>query len=120
VQTAPGGYQSIKELVCPGGRLYETRRAVVDGVKAGKYFQTHTPEGAIYAFLRLRPGVLPQFTDRQFALDLLERKHVFVTPGHGFNVPYADAFRITLLPDAKTMAEVFSRINELCDEYARA
>jgi alanine-synthesizing transaminase len=120
VQTALGGYQSIKELVCPGGRLYETRRAVVDGVKAGKYFQTHTPEGAIYAFLRLRPGVLPQFTDRQFALDLLERKHVFVTPGHGFNVPYADAFRITLLPDAKTMAEVFSRINELCDEYARA
>jgi alanine-synthesizing transaminase len=120
VQTALGGYQSIRDLVRPGGRLFATRQAVLDGIARSKYLETHTPEGAIYAFVRVRPGLLPGFSDRRFALDLLERKHVFVTPGHGFNVPYADAFRITLLPDEKTMATVFQRIEEQLDEYAAA
>jgi alanine-synthesizing transaminase len=120
VQTALGGHQSIRELTSPGGRLYETRRAVLAGLARSKYLDAHAPEGAIYAFVRIRPGALPGFSDRRFALDLLERKHVFVTPGHGFNVPYSDAFRITLLPDEKTMATVFQRIEELLDEYAAA
>ena len=62
----------------------------------------------------------PDFDDQRFALDLLERKQVLVTPGHGFNVPYKDHFRITLLPDEKQMAEVFRRVEDLLDGYAPA
>jgi alanine-synthesizing transaminase len=58
------------------------------------------------------------FDDRQFALDLLERKHVLVAPGSSFNVPYRDHFRVTLLPDADLMADVLARIESLLDEYA--
>ena len=32
VQTALGGYQSIGDLVAPGGRLYESRQAVIDEI----------------------------------------------------------------------------------------
>jgi alanine-synthesizing transaminase len=61
---------------------------------------------------------LPGFDDQKFALDLLERKHVLVAPGTSFNVPYRDHFRITLLPDEDTMAQVFARMEELLDDYA--
>jgi alanine-synthesizing transaminase len=60
----------------------------------------------------------PDFSDQKFALDLLERKHVLVAPGTSFNVPYRDHFRITLLPDEETMAQVFGRMEELLDDYA--
>jgi len=61
---------------------------------------------------------LDAFDDQAFALDLLERKHVLVAPGSSFNVPYRDHFRVTLLPDAEQMADVFGRIESLLDEYA--
>jgi len=120
VQTALGGYQSIYDLTKPGGRLYQTRAAVLDGVKRSKYLDVLPPRGAIYAF----PGVdlerLPDFDDQKFGIDLLERKHILVAPGTSFNVPYRNHFRITLLPDEKTMAEVFARMEDLLDEYAAA
>jgi alanine-synthesizing transaminase len=62
--------------------------------------------------------VLPDFDDQQFALDLLEQKHVLVAPGVSFNVPYRNHFRITNLPDAATLHEVFTRIEELLTAYA--
>jgi alanine-synthesizing transaminase len=118
VQTALGGYQSIHELTRPGGRLYETRRAVAETLAKSRYLEAMLPQGALYVFVRLKPGVLPGFNDQRFALDLLEQRHVLVTPGHGFNVPYQDAFRITLLPDAETMRKVLGLIEAQLDEYA--
>jgi alanine-synthesizing transaminase len=118
VQTALGGHQSIYELTEPGGRLFQTRATVLDGCQRSKYLTVLPPRGAIYAF----PGVdltkLPNFDDQKFAWDLLERKHVLVAPGSSFNVPYRNHFRITLLPDEKTMTDVFGRMEELLDEYA--
>jgi alanine-synthesizing transaminase len=61
--------------------------------------------------------VLPDFDDQQFALDLLEHKHVLVAPGSSFNVPYRNHFRITNLPEPQVIAEVFGRIEELLADY---
>ncbi len=110
VQTALGGYQSIYDLTKPGGRLYETRQAIIEGVAASRYLHLVKPMGALYAFLGVRADALPGFDDARFALDLLEQQKVLITPGNGFNVPYRDHFRITLLPDHQTMGEVFSRM----------
>lgn len=109
----------IEALTAPGGRLYRTRQAVLDGIARSRFLEVAAPQGAIYAFPRVRPGALPGFDDARFALDLLERKSVFITPGHGFNVPYHDAFRITLLPEAPVMADVLGRMESLLEEYAR-
>jgi alanine-synthesizing transaminase len=118
VQTALGGYQSIHDLTKPGGRLFQTRATVMEGVKRSQYLTLVPPRGALYAF----PGVdltkLPTFDDEKFAIDLLERKHVLVAPGSSFNVPYRNHFRITLLPDEKAMADVLGRMEDLLGEYA--
>ena len=124
VQTALGGHQSIFDLTRPGGRLHATRAAVLDAVQRSRYLSVVPPRGAMYAFVRVHADRLPSggktFNDQAFALDLLERKHVLVAPGSSFNVPYRDHFRVTLLPDAEQMADVFARIESLLDEYAAA
>jgi alanine-synthesizing transaminase len=118
VQTALGGYQSIQELTRPGGRLYESRQAILDAVARSKYLKLARPMGALYAFVEVRSDALPDFDDQSFALELLEKKHVLVAPGVSFNVPYRNAFRITNLPEPPVLATVFSRIDELLDAQA--
>ena len=118
VQTALGGYQSIYELTRPGGRLFESRKAILEGIARSKYLQVQTPRGAIYAFVGVRPDVLPAFDDQQFAMDLLEHKHVLIAPGTSFNTPYKNHFRITNLPRPEVIADVFNRIEDVLDSYA--
>jgi len=117
VQTALGGHQSIRELTAPGGRLYDSRRAIIDAVARSRYLRLVTPAGAMYAFIEVRRDALPDFDDQAFAMDLLEQKHVLVAPGVSFNVSYKNHFRITNLPDGPVLAAVFERIEELLDAY---
>jgi alanine-synthesizing transaminase len=118
VQTALGGYQSIVELVRPGGRLYESRRVIIDSVAASPYLQVTPPSGALYAFIGVDKARFPGFEDQAFALDLLEKKHVLVAPGSSFNTPDTNFFRITNLPDAETLREVFTRMHDLLESHA--
>jgi alanine-synthesizing transaminase len=118
VQTALGGYQSIQELTRPGGRLYESRQAILNAVARSKYLKLARPMGALYAFVEVREDALPDFDDQTFALDLLEKKHVLVAPGVSFNVAYRNAFRVTNLPEPQVLTTVFSRIDELLDAQA--
>jgi len=117
VQTALGGHQSILDLIRPDGRLYESRRVIIDSVAANPYLKLSLPRGALYAFVGVNKQALPNFNDQKFALDLLERKQVLIAPGVSFNVPYTNYFRITNLPDANTLKVVFSRMHELLAEY---
>jgi alanine-synthesizing transaminase len=120
VQTALGGYQSIRELVSPRGRLYESRAAINEAVAASRFLELQPIAGAMYAFIGVKTAELPEFDDQQFALDLLEQKHVLVAPGTSFNVPYRNRFRVTNLPDATTLRDVFGRIEDLLTKYASA
>jgi alanine-synthesizing transaminase len=120
VQTAIGGYQSICDLVAPGGRLYESRRAVIDSAAESEFITLNAPAGAMYAFPKVTTERLPAFDDERFAFELLEHKHVLVAPGVSFNTPYKDHFRITTLPEPAVIREVFGRIEELLHAWAVA
>jgi len=119
VQTALGGYQSIRKLTEPGGRLFQSRQAIIDGVNSSQYLELCVPNGAMYAFPRVNCELIPDFQDQRFALELLEKKHVLIAPGSSFNVPYRDHFRITTLPDERKMAVVFERIEAVLDSMAQ-
>jgi len=118
VQTALGGYQSIRLLTQPGGRLFQSRQAVIEGCAASRYLELQAPMGAMYAFPRVDTRRVPSFRDQAFALELLEKKHVLIAPGSSFNVPYTDHFRLTTLPDERQMAVVFERMEEVLDSMA--
>jgi len=118
VQTAIGGFQSIHELTLPEGRLYESRKAILDAVANSRFLYLTPPMGAMYAFVGVRSDALPDFDDQQFALDLLEHKHVLVAPGSSFNAPYRNHFRVTNLPEPAELSDVFGRIEDLLQSYA--
>jgi len=118
VQTALGGFQSIKELVRPGGRLYQQRQCVIERVEASPYLSMQKPMGAMYAFIKLDDRFSGVIDDRVFAQELLDDKHVLVAPGSSFNTPYTDHFRITTLPDVDTINIVFDRMDSLLEQRA--
>lgn len=118
VQTALGGFQSIGELVRPGGRLYQSRQAIIDAVAATDYLHLQQPMGAMYAFVQLDERFDGKLDDQAFALELLEKHHVLVAPGTSFNTPYSDHFRVTTLPDPETIGVVFERIDACLAPYA--
>ena len=118
VQTALGGYQSVRKLCSPGGRLYGSRQAVIDAVGRSPYLNLVAPMGSMYAFIGINREALPDFDDESFAMELLEEQHVLVAPGSSFNTPYRDHFRITTLPDEETLAAVFERVDKVLTHMA--
>ncbi len=118
VQTALGGYQSIHDLVAPGGRLHDSRQAVIEACANSHFLDLVSPMGAMYAFPAVDPGKMPDFDDHRFAAELLEHKHILIVPGSSFNIPERNHFRITLLPEAEILGEAFRRIENLLEELA--
>ncbi|MEP6633992.1 MAG: aminotransferase class I/II-fold pyridoxal phosphate-dependent enzyme [Luteimonas sp.] len=113
IEAALQGDDTITPMCRPGGRLHEARRAVVESCAASEHLALVTPTGAMYAF----PGVVGDaaigFDDHAFALEMLETEDVLIVPGSGFNVPYRNHFRITLLPEPDALREVFVRIDRV-------
>lgn len=104
--------QGIAALTSPDGRLGRQRAAVLEGVARSKHLRVVAPGGALYAFVAAHT---PGFDDERFAMDLLERERVLVVPGSSFNIDDRTYFRVTLLPEPDTMAEVFRRVERLLD-----
>ncbi|MGY6554077.1 MAG: aminotransferase class I/II-fold pyridoxal phosphate-dependent enzyme [Wenzhouxiangella sp.] len=118
VQTALGGYQSIADLVAPGGRLHESRQAVLEACAKSRFLDLIAPMGAMYAFPSVKPEVMPDFDDHRFAAELLEQKHILIVPGSSFNIRQRHHFRLTLLPEAEDLAAAFERMEDLLEELA--
>jgi alanine-synthesizing transaminase len=118
VQTALGGYQSIRELTAPGGRLFQSRQAIIDGVANSRFMSLCKPDGAMYAFPGVDTSLFREFDDQKFAMELLEKKHVLIAPGSSFNVPYRNHFRLTTLPTGRKMGMVFERMEDVLESMA--
>ncbi len=112
IQTALGGYQSIGELVVPGGRFYEQAKLAARLLGEIPGVSCVEPMGALYCFPRLDPQVYPIEDDQQFVIDLLRAKKILVTHGTGFNWFAPDHFRLVTLPDTTVLTEAIGRIAE--------
>ncbi len=112
IEPALHGPDTIRALTAAGGRLHRSRQAVLDAVARSEFLDVVAPAGALYAFPGVRAGTMAAFDDEHFALHLLESENVLIVPGSSFNVNYRDRFRITLLPEAEVIAEVFERIEK--------
>ena len=119
IDAALHGQDTIAPLCAPGGRLYETRRAVIDAIAASRHLELVAPAGALYAFPAVVGAAAQDFDDHRFALELLETEDVLVVPGSSFNVPYRNHFRVTLLPLPEDVREVFARIERVLDRHVQ-
>jgi Aspartate/tyrosine/aromatic aminotransferase len=119
IQTALGGYQSIKDLVCPGGRLARQRDLATDLLNQIPGVSVVRPKAALYMFPRLDPKLYPIADDQQFAYELLAEEKVLIVQGTGFNWPQPDHFRLVFLPNSDDLADAIGRIARFLDNYRK-
>jgi alanine-synthesizing transaminase len=120
IEQALHGEDTIGALTAPGGRLHETRAALVEACAASPHLELVAPQGALYGFPAVVGDAARGFDDHAFALQLMEEEGVLVVPGSSFNVPYRNHFRVTLLPEAPVLREVFARIDRVLSRRAVA
>ena len=117
IQTALGGYQSIDDLVAPGGRLCRQRDLAhkllteIPGVTCVK------PKAALYMFPKLDPAMYSIADDQQFAYELLAEQKVLIVQGTGFNWTAPDHFRVVFLPNSDDLTDAIGRIATFLDHY---
>jgi alanine-synthesizing transaminase len=119
IQTALGGYQSINELIAPGGRLRRQRDLAYELITAIPGVTCVKPSAALYMFPRLDPKIYPITDDRQFFLELLQETRVMLVQGTGFNWAAPDHFRIVFLPHEDDLREAINRIAKFLEQYRR-
>ena len=119
IQTALGGYQSITDLVAPGGRLARQRDLAYDMLTSIPGVSCVKPKAAMYLFPRLDPKVYPIEDDQAFILKLLEEEKVLVVQGTGFNWPQPDHLRVVFLPHEEDLAKAITRMGRFFDRQRK-
>lgn len=119
IQTALGGYQSINDLIQPGGRLYRQRELAYDLLTSIPGVSCVKPKAALYLFPRLDPKLYPIENDQQFILDLLLQERVLLVQGSGFNWGTPDHFRVVFLPNMDDLQDAIGRIARFLDTYRK-
>ncbi|MCG3810042.1 aminotransferase class I/II-fold pyridoxal phosphate-dependent enzyme [Psychrobacter sp. Ps4] len=111
IQTAMGGYQSMKELTSERGRLYKQREMAVSRLNAIKGISCTMPQGAFYCFPKMDPDVYPIKDDMAFMMDLLVEENVLMVQGTGFNWDKPDHFRLVFLPNLHDLEDAMDRLD---------
>lgn len=117
IQTALGGYQSIKDLVREGGRLRRQRDLAYELITAIPGVSCVKPKAALYMFPRLDPALYPIEDDRQFFMEVLRATRVMLVQGSGFNYPDNQHFRIVFLPHEDDLREAIRRLADFLAQY---
>ena len=117
IQTALGGYQSIDDLVAPGGRLRRQRDLAHQLLTAIPGVTCVKPKAALYMFPKLDPAMYPIVDDQQFAYELLAEQKVLIVQGTGFNWPQHDHLRVVFLPNSDDLGDAIGRIAAFLDHY---
>lgn len=119
IQTALGGYQSVDELLKPGGRIYEQRACIykalneIDGVSAVK------PKAAFYIFPKFDIRKFNIKDDERFVLDFLRKKKILLVHGRAFNYPEPDHVRIVYLPTVKELTAATNALSDFLSGYSQ-
>jgi alanine-synthesizing transaminase len=119
VQTALGGYQSINELILPGGRLRDQRDAAMAAIEQIPGVSCVKPRGAMYLFPKIDLNMHKIRDDQQLVLDFLIQEKVLLVQGTAFNWPRPDHFRIVFLPREDELSRAINRFGEFLSRYTQ-
>lgn len=117
IQTALGGYQSIEDLILPGGRLLEQRNAATSLLREIPGVSVQEAKGALYLFPKLDSEMYPIDDDEAFVIELLRQQQILVSHGGAFNYPGTDHFRMVTLPSVRELTIGIERIAEFLADY---
>jgi alanine-synthesizing transaminase len=119
VQTALGGYQSINELIIPGGRLRDQRDAAMKALESIPGLSCVKPKGALYLFPKIDLKKYPIKDDQQMVLDFLIQEKVLIVQGTAFNWPDRDHFRVVFLPREDDLKKAIHKFGDFLSRYSQ-
>ena len=119
IQTALGGYQSINDLVKPGGRIYEQRTTAHRMINDIPGLSCTLPQGALYSFVKMDQNKFNIRDDEQMVLDLLEQQKILIVHGRAFNWPDPDHFRLVFLPREDDLEEAINKMAHFFEKYSQ-
>ncbi|NHU86252.1 pyridoxal phosphate-dependent aminotransferase [Kocuria sp. JC486] len=117
IQTALGGYQSINDLILPGGRLKAQRDLAYERLNQIDGVTCEPAAGALYLFPKLDVEKFNITDDERFALDLLKEQKILISHGSAFNFDTPDHFRLVFLPSVEQLEPALDRIEEFLAGY---
>ncbi len=117
VQTALGGYQSVKSYLVPGGRIYDQREFIYKALTDIPGISAVKPKAAFYLFPKIDVKKFNITDDEKFALDLLRDKRILLIHGGGFNWKQPDHFRVVYLPRVEVLKEAAASIADFLSYY---
>ena len=120
VQTALGGYQSVKNYLVPGGRIYEQREYIYKAINEIPGLSAVKPKAAFYIFPKIDTKKFNILDDEKFVLDFLKEKKVLLTHGKGFNWNQPDHFRIVYLPNVEQLKDATGRLADFLSTYRQS
>lgn len=117
VQTALGGYQSVKNYIVPGGRIYEQREYIYNALNSIPGISAVKPKAAFYIFPKIDTKKFNITDDEKFALDLLRDKKILLVHGKGFNWHEPDHFRVVYLPRIEVLTDAVEKLTDFLTYY---
>lgn len=117
IQTALGGYQSVDELLLPGGRIYEQREYITNALNAIPGLEVKKPKAAFYIFPKIDTAKFNIHDDEQFVLDFLHEHKILLVHGRGFNMTTPDHFRIVYLPEIEDLKYTANSLESFLSTY---
>ncbi len=120
IPTALASLDSTKEMLVPGGRVYEQREAIYTAITQIPGVSAVKPEAAFYIFPKLDVKKFHISDDEQFVLDFLKEKHILFTAGTGFHWIRPDHFRIVYLPEKEQLTTAGAELADFLAGYRQA
>ncbi len=119
IQTALGGYQSINELILPGGRLREQRDMAWSKINDIPGVSCVKPKGALYLFPKIDLNMHKIRNDQQLVQDFLIQEKILLVEGTAFNWQQPDHFRIVFLPRADEIEIAIDKLGNFIERYSQ-
>lgn len=120
IQTSLGGYQSINDLVSPGGRILQQRDIAYEALNSMPGISCVKPKGALYCFPKMDVKKFNIHNDEKMVLDLLEQQKMLIVHGSAFNWAEPDHFRVVFLPRPEDLDLAMQRMHTFFDSYRQA
>ena len=117
IQTTLGGYQSVDDLLLPGGRIYEQREFIYNAINDIPGLSAVKPKAAFYIFPKIDTAKFDIYDDEKFVLDFLHKHHILLVHGGGFNWQQPDHFRIVYLPKMEDLKTTADKMREFLSTY---
>ena len=110
---------STEAMLLPGGRLYEQRKATVEGLSRIPGVRFLPNRACFYIFPGIDTRMYDFESDQDFALRFLHEKKILVIPGRGFDWHEDLRFRIVMLPEPEVLAKAMADLGDFLDGHRR-